>query len=667
MRRVILALLLLISGCTKVKQDLVHTPENKAEEKFSAFSAREIQYDFSFYQGENYQKEGLNQYHFLEHGRLVNHHLFLTHGSSYQLQAQLKGIENLRIKIYRDEIVLVDENYKQSDEVRIDFVGQEDGEYSIEFEANEGRIDNITIKRFDEDVETIRINQLGYLNNYPKLFFAPFYVGDYYQVLDANDEVVYTGSFYHSGFHESAGEDIFEADFSTITKTGPYRIETEFGYRSPEFMIVDNYQQLQEESLKMIKAQRCGFELDEREFGLMAHPACHQDAAILHESLIYDYRIGLDVRGGWHDAGDFGRYTQTINKVLNDLILAYFAGNHDPKLVDEIRWGTDFLLRMQDESGGIYIKTVSEKFAPIIYPEDDHSQQYVLNKSTNVSGNAVMIFNLASLIIEDEVYQETLKQAAIRAYQYLSSNAYTEIVNPKDFNAGYYKEEYDYDERYNANASMYILTKDPVYLDKIEALLDAYPEYFKSGFNYDNTDGYGSFLLLHLEPNHRLYNRIYNQYMLQVNQLLEASKQNPYLISNLNLVWGSNYRLLDDSKAIYLAYLITQDETLKYYSLQNLDYVLGRNPLNQSYITGFGIRYPRNIHHRITMRNPQAQLNGALVGGVDAYLEDPVTQSVFDQNVPELKRYIDDSGSYSTNEVAVYYNSALYVLLSVLK
>jgi endoglucanase len=54
---------------------------------------------------------------------------------------------------------------------------------------------------------------------------------------------------------------------------------------------------------------------------------------------------------------------------------------------------------------------------------------------------------------------------------------------------------------------------------------------------------------------------------------------------------------------------------------------------------------------------------GALSGGPDASREDAVTQAL-PQNLPVAKIYADDNRSYSTNEIAIYYNSALLYLLT---
>ena len=69
-------------------------------------------------------------------------------------------------------------------------------------------------------------------------------------------------------------------------------------------------------------------------------------------------------------------------------------------------------------------------------------------------------------------------------------------------------------------------------------------------------------------------------------------------------------------------------------------------------------------HHRISKAN-NAYLKGALVGGVNSNREDQVTIDM-GSDIPNAKIYVDKYESYSTNEVAIYWNSALIYLIASL-
>ncbi|MEV0284985.1 glycoside hydrolase family 9 protein [Kribbella sp. NPDC050820] len=97
-------------------------------------------------------------------------------------------------------------------------------------------------------------------------------------------------------------------------------------------------------------------------------------------------------------------------------------------------------------------------------------------------------------------------------------------------------------------------------------------------------------------------------------------------------------------------------------ALESLDYLLGRNPVGTSYVTGYGERSSHNQHHRSWAHSLNPALPspyaGSLAGGPNSGLQDPVAQRNL-QGCAPAKCYVDEIGSYSTNEVALNWNSAL--------
>ena len=94
-----------------------------------------------------------------------------------------------------------------------------------------------------------------------------------------------------------------------------------------------------------------------------------------------------------------------------------------------------------------------------------------------------------------------------------------------------------------------------------------------------------------------------------------------------------------------------------------LNYLLGKNPLGTCFVTGFGTVSPQTPHHRPSMAKNAAQ-PGMLVGGVNSNLEDSAAKA-YCKTSPAAKCYIDNSESYSTNEITIYWNSPLVYLLAV--
>jgi endoglucanase len=133
--------------------------------------------------------------------------------------------------------------------------------------------------------------------------------------------------------------------------------------------------------------------------------------------------------------------------------------------------------------------------------------------------------------------------------------------------------------------------------------------------------------------------------------------------------WGSNSAVLNNVAVLATAYDLTGREKYRDGATKGMDYILGRNALNHSYVTGYGTKSPQNQHSRIfghqldaSLPNPPA---GSIAGGANAALQDPFAARLLAGCAPQFC-YVDDIQSYSTNEVAINWNSALVWVASFL-
>jgi len=130
-----------------------------------------------------------------------------------------------------------------------------------------------------------------------------------------------------------------------------------------------------------------------------------------------------------------------------------------------------------------------------------------------------------------------------------------------------------------------------------------------------------------------------------------------------NYPWGSNGLIMNNMVLMGIAYDLSTD--IKYLNAvrQSMDYIMGRNPVNQSYISGYGTYSMQHPHHRFWANDPDAGFPpppfGALSGGPNATANDPVANTAGLLDLPESKRYIDDIGSFTTNEVTINWNAPL--------
>ena len=147
---------------------------------------------------------------------------------------------------------------------------------------------------------------------------------------------------------------------------------------------------------------------------------------------------------------------------------------------------------------------------------------------------------------------------------------------------------------------------------------------------------------------------LYNLFMQQIMDLVQSGVTDGYQLASEGYFWGGNMYVVDKAMMMLLANDIEPSNILVDGAYEQLSYLLGKNSIHQSFITGYGVNSPKNIHHRIA-ESRNVLLKGALVGGPDDAIE---------VDLPPAKKYWDESHLYTTNEVAIYYNSPLVFVLS---
>jgi endoglucanase len=134
-------------------------------------------------------------------------------------------------------------------------------------------------------------------------------------------------------------------------------------------------------------------------------------------------------------------------------------------------------------------------------------------------------------------------------------------------------------------------------------------------------------------------------------------------------VWGGNSNIINNAVVLATAFDLTRDVKYRDGAVQTADYLLGRNALNMSYVTGWGEQNAHQQHSRIFAHQLDPSLpnppDGSLAGGPNAALQDPFAANLLAGCEP-MFCYVDDINSYSTNEVAINWNSALAWLASFL-
>ena len=95
-----------------------------------------------------------------------------------------------------------------------------------------------------------------------------------------------------------------------------------------------------------------------------------------------------------------------------------------------------------------------------------------------------------------------------------------------------------------------------------------------------------------------------------------------------------------------------------------MDYILGRNAIDQSYVTGYGERPLENPYHRFWCHQANPKYPppppGVLSGGPNSGFEDPYVQSAGLSGCAPQKCFVDNVEAWSTNEVTINWNAPLF-------
>lgn len=221
--------------------------------------------------------------------------------------------------------------------------------------------------------EWIRINQLGYLPQSIKVAVFMSEEGNElneFQLVDAyTQQVVKTFRTLKQSGSIGNMKSTYRLNFSDYTIPGVYCLKAGKAV-SPRFPInAQVYNGTADFLLNYMRQQRCGY-------NPMLKDSCHvHDAYIVY----HPTKTGqpLDVRGGWHDAADYLQYTTTSANAIYQMLFAYqqnpqaFGDAYDanghkgangiPDIIDEIKWGLDWLNRMNPEPGELYNQIADDR------------------------------------------------------------------------------------------------------------------------------------------------------------------------------------------------------------------------------------------------------------------------------------------------------------------
>lgn len=508
-------------------------------------------------------------------------------------------------------------------------------------------------------MDTIHIDQLGYRPTDPKKAVLLTDSSAFSIARVSDGAVVLSGEASESMESAASKETVRIADFSALTEPGDYVVCADGGKSYP-FTIEENpYGDLRKAVLEMFNYQKCGVDLDA---GLWSHAACHTDLAT-----IYGTDEKKDVSGGWHDAGDYGRYIVPAAKTVADLLLAYeFAKEKDSELLDIVWFEIEWMLKMQDEAtGGVYHKVSCKNFNSLTQmPEDEKGELVLCPISATATADFAATMALASRFYPDQ--KDKLLTAALSAWEWCTANPNAPgFKNPEGITTGEYGDGNSKDERFWAACELYVATGDEAFHDILKN-----GDHF-SGLGWADMGTYGLAAYLFNagdKADKGLTLRMKNALLNACQNIMTKYEADPYGVSlGTAYVWGSNMTVANNTMTLLLGclYMDEYKETYTDSALEHMHYLLGKNALSQSYITGFAPTAPQNPHHRPSVAKGSA-VPGMVVGGPDMNTNDDGTLKANRTGEPPMKCYIDHKDSYASNEITIYWNSPVYFMLAVL-
>jgi endoglucanase len=435
--------------------------------------------------------------------------------------------------------------------------------------------------------------------------------------------------------------------------------------------------------------QRCGMAVNlAPDSPAFKHPVCHAVAGF-HPS---SGRIaGRAPTGGWHDAGDYGRYVVNSGISTGTLLWAWEmypdrlreldlaipeSGNAVPDFLDEVRWNLEWMLAMQDADGGVWHKQTSVSFPAMVMPEADQSMQYVIGtgaapyKSTCATADFAATMAIAARVYVpfDEGFAAKARTAALGAWQWISANPSVQFRNPMGVVTGEYGDANCSDERLWAAAEIWRTTGDtsigqwfvPRGDQAVGAIHSSDPP------NWQNVGALGAWsYALSARGEAGLVDRIRAKSVAAADSIVERARNHGYRIplDADDYVWGSNGVAANYGLQLLVADALAPNAAYRERALDIVHYLLGRNGHAMSFVTGVGTRAPQHPHHRPSAGDGVAEpWPGLLVGGPNAYRQDKATRSR--RRTPPAMAYLDVEASYSTNETAINWNAPLVFLLA---
>jgi len=399
--------------------------------------------------------------------------------------------------------------------------------------------------------------------------------------------------------------------------------------------------------------------------------------------------VGLDLTGGWYDAGDHVKFNFPMAYTVTTLAWGgiefkdhYIKSGQYNILQRNLRFVTDYFLKChtgpQELWGQVAAGGLDHAFWGPAEVNPQPRESFKISGAqggSDLAGETAAALAAVSILFKDDdpAYSARLLQSAEELYAYADQvrEAYSNSITDA---AGFYRSFSNYEDEIVWGAAwLYRATNDNKYLVQAESEYDnmqregqSTTAKYKEAFSWDDK-AYGSYVLLSILTGKDKYKQDAERNLDWWTGVGVSGDVVPTTPGGLPHIrqWGT-LRYANNEAFLALVYSdkvstdATQQNAYRRYAKFMADYTLGDNPINRSFMVGFGQNPANKPHHRGAHGGwtnncsgvPSTSshiLYGAVVGGPKS---------------PANDGFSDDRCEFIANEVACDYNAGITGVLA---
>lgn len=508
----------------------------------------------------------------------------------------------------------------------------------------------------------IRLNQVGYtpLSSKVAVVISDHKLDKFnFFLLDAQGNRVFKSKLKRDLGAYLAFEHHYLADFSKFQKSGSYTLHVEKSVSPPFQISTSVYKPLTRDLLGFLKTQRCGDTDPDN------HTACHLSDA----TSIVGRQPGIapDLKGGWHDAGDYIKFTLTTSHTVYMFLLTYeinralipdYNQNGLSDILDEAKIGLDWLMKMHYRQDDLLVQVQDLQDHSVGWrlPENDplvnkRPAYRAPSKTYCGSFSAAMALG-ASIFRElgDISYADKCLTHAKQVYA-LSQTDIPDFATGPD---SMYYDKTSWDNLALAAIEMYRTTGTRRYLKDAKKLIDENDPIDWMSWGDVGGLAYARSVQYHHESKLKL-----EETLLRFETNVDL---NPFGYPFKSFLWGSLSSQTGIGILAVLYNYYTGSKQFNSIAERQRDFVLGCNQHGVSFVVGYGSVYPQHLHHQVAYLQGIV-LKGAVAGGLitpgmlkrqNIKLE---RQDIFTRFQSSKAVYHDDRNDYLSNEPTIAANA----------